>query len=84
MSPGPLTLVVTPVVGGQLPVDDIRDASFQCSDCFLLGFAFVLFLVLVGPPGTGRFADLGYGGHVDGMVEDPVASQAEPMFDAPT
>jgi len=71
------------VVGGELPVEGLRDASFEGPDCFFLGFAFGLFLVVVDPAGAGGFADLSDSGHVDGMVEDPVAAQAEPVFGVP-
>jgi hypothetical protein len=66
------------LVGYQFPVDDVRDASFQRSEGFLLGFAFGLFLVVVDPAG-GVLADLGDGGHVDGMVQHPVSSHRQPV-----
>ena len=34
-------------VGSELPVDHVRDASFQCSDGFFAGFAFCQFLLVV-------------------------------------
>ena len=67
------------LVGYQFPVDDVGDASFQRSEGFLLGFAFGLFLVVVDAAG-GVVADLGDGGHVDGMVQHPVASHRQPVF----
>jgi hypothetical protein len=84
VSPGPLALVVTFLVGYELAVDDIGDASFQGSERFLFGFAFRLFLVVVDLADTGRFADLGHGSHMNGMVEDPVATHTETMFLTPT
>ncbi len=64
------------LVGEETLVDDGGDSSFQRSEGFLLGLAFGLFLVLVDPAG-GVVADLGDGGHVDGMVQHPVSSHRQ-------
>ena len=66
------------LVGLEALVDRVGDPSFQRSEGFLFGFAFGEFLFVVDPTG-GFEADLGDGGHVDGVVQFPVASQAEPM-----
>ena len=65
--PRALTRLGPLLVGDETPVDGIRDASFQRSEGFLLRFAFISFLVVVDPP-WGLEADLGDGGHMDGMV----------------
>ena len=70
---------LTLLVGYQFPVDDVRDASFQRSEGFFSGFAFSLFLVVVDAA-SGVVADLGDGGHVDGMVQHPVSSHRQPVF----
>ena len=62
------------LVGDEASVDGVGDVSFQRSECFLFGFAFGEFLVVVDPP-RGWETDLGDGGHMDGMVQSPVPSQ---------
>ncbi len=74
MSPRALTRGGLLLVGDETPVDGVRDASFQGAEGFLVRFTFGEFLVVVDPP-RGVEADLGDGGHVDGMVQSPVAAQ---------
>jgi len=74
VSPGPLTRGGLSLVGDELLVDGVGDVSFQRSEGLFLRFAFGEFLVVVDPP-WGVEADLGDGGHMDGMVQSPVSSQ---------
>jgi hypothetical protein len=66
------------LVGDEALVDGVRDSPFQCPERFLFGFAFFEFAVVVAAS-RGVEADLGDGGHVDGMVESTVAAQREPV-----
>ena len=61
------------LVGDEVAVDDIGDAAFQRPHRFLFGFAFGQFAVVVGAASAG-VAELGDGGHVDGVVECAVAA----------
>ncbi len=61
-----------------LSVDDVGDASFQCSDSFLRRFALSQFLLVVIAT-LARVSELGDRGDVEGMVEFAVPSRVEPM-----
>ena len=65
-------------VGLELPVDDVRDPSFQCSDGFLAGLAVSQFLLVVVTALT-WVAELGDRGDMEDMVEFAVSSRVEPM-----
>ena len=73
--PGPAhcSVAVALGVGDETPVDGVGDAPFQRSECFFVGLAFVEFLVVVDAAWC-LVADLGDGGGVDRVVEDPVPS----------
>ena len=65
-------------VGSELPVDHVRDPSFQCSDGFFAGFAFCEFLLVVVAALTG-VAELGDRGDMEDVVEFAVPPRVEPM-----
>jgi hypothetical protein len=52
-------------------VDGVRDAAFECSEGFFVGFAFVDLAVVVDLARC-LVADLGDGGRVDGVVQGAV------------
>jgi hypothetical protein len=61
-----------------LPVDNVGDASFQCSDGFLTGFALGQFLVVVIAALAG-IAELADRSDVEDVVEFTVPSRVESM-----
>ena len=65
-------------VGSELPVNDVRDASFQGSDGFLAGLALGEFLLVVVATFT-WVAELGDRGHMKDVVEFAIAAGVESM-----
>jgi hypothetical protein len=55
-------------------VDGVADPPFERPDRGFAGVAFGDLAVVVGATGTVAMADLGDGGHVDGVVESTVAA----------
>jgi hypothetical protein len=68
-------------VGAEPGVDGVADPAFETAEGFLGGLALGDLLVVVGAAVAVRVADLGDGGHVDGVVEPAVAAQGEPVND---
>jgi len=66
-------------VDAQLPIDSVADAPLERADRFFAAVAFGDLAVVVGAAEAVTMADLGDGGHVDGVVESTVAAprQAE-------
>src|SRR4029453_9862932 len=67
---------VTRAVDAELSPDRVADASLECAQCFLFGFTFGEFAVVVDAAG-GVVPDLGDGDHVDRMVQLGVAAGVE-------
>src|SRR5215471_8242730 len=65
-------------VGLQAGEDGIADLPLQAAQGFFAGLAFGQFLLVVGVAGAVPVADLGDGGHVDGVVEPSVAAPGQP------
>ena len=65
-------------VDAELPVDGVADAPLQRPDRFFAAVAFGDLAVVVGAAGTVAMADLGDGGHVDGVGEATVAAPRQP------
>jgi hypothetical protein len=63
----------------QAGVELVADASFEGSQGFFAGLALGAFAVEVGPTFSVGEAELGHGDDVDGVVEPPVASAAQPV-----
>ena len=62
----------------ELAVDGVADFPFEGAERFLAGLALGSFLVVVGAAVAVPLPDLGDGGHVDGVVEAPVAAPGQP------
>jgi hypothetical protein len=55
-------------------VDGVADLPLQAAQGLFAGLAFGQLLVVAGAAGAVPVADLGDRGHVDGVVEPPVAA----------
>jgi hypothetical protein len=66
-------------VGLEPGVDDVADLALERAKRFLACLAFGDLAVEVGPAGAVLVSDLGDRGHVDGVVEPPVAAQRQPV-----
>ena len=64
-------------VGPEAGEDRVADLPFQRAQRFPVRLG--LLLVIVGAALAMRLADLGDGGHVDGVVDPPVPPSAEPV-----
>jgi hypothetical protein len=62
-------------VGQQAGVDGVADPPFERPECFLMCLALGDLAVIVAAAVTVPVADLGDGGHMDGVVDAPVAAQ---------
>lgn len=69
-------------VDQQLAVDGVADVALQRTDRFLLRLSLGDLALEVGASVRPRLADLADGGHVDGVVELPVAASRHPVHDA--
>ena len=67
------------LVGDEVAVDDVGEASFQRPDRFLAGFAFSQFPFVEDASFGVGVAELGDGDQMQRVVEHPVASRVEPM-----
>jgi len=61
-------------VGLEAGVDGVADLAFQGAQGFFAGLAFGQLLLVAGVALAVPVADLGDRGHVDGVVEAPVAA----------
>jgi hypothetical protein len=59
-------------------VDGVADAALERAECFFGGLALGQFPLVVGAAVAVALADLGDRGHVDGVVEAPVAAPGQP------
>ncbi|HEV8278857.1 MAG TPA: hypothetical protein VGQ26_24615 [Streptosporangiaceae bacterium] len=62
-------------VGLEPHVDGVAELAFERAERFFAGLAFGDLLLEVGAALTVGMPDLGDRGHVDGVVEPPVAAQ---------
>ncbi len=70
-------------VGEEFVVDGVADVTFQGTDRFSVCFAFGDAPFEIGAAVGVGLAELADGGHVDGVVEVPVAAFGEPVHGAP-
>jgi hypothetical protein len=65
----------------QLAIDGVRDVALERAQSLSLGLALGHLAIEVGPTLGVGLADLTDGHHVDGVVEEAMASQREPVKD---
>ena len=66
-------------IGPQAGEDGVADLPFQGAEGFPVGLALGQFLVVVGTALAVRLADLGDGGHMDGVAVPPVPAPGQPV-----
>jgi hypothetical protein len=64
-------------VGLQAGVDSVADPLFRGPQCIFMSSSFGYLLVVIGTAGAVLVAELGDRGHVDRVVDPPVAAQRQ-------
>jgi hypothetical protein len=66
-------------VGLEADEDGVADLALEAPERFLVRLSLGQLLVVIGPAVAVPVPDLSNGGHVDGVVDAPVAAQRQPV-----